>query len=177
GSLGGGLIMNAGAHGGELKEAVRRVGLVLDEKSLAWGAAQCGFAYRHSHFKDFASGRLVLTWAELELEPAPVAELKARMDEVLNKRKASQPLELPNAGCVFKNPEQGSAGRMIEECGLKGLQRGGAQISPLHANFVVNLGGAKAADILGLMAEAKAAVKERFGVELREEVLVLGEDA
>lgn len=177
GSLGGGLVMNAGAHGGELKPAVRRVGLVLDGEPKAWAAEECGFAYRHSAFKGYAPGRLILTWAELELAPAPVEELKAAMDSALAKRKASQPLELPNAGCVFKNPDSGPAGRLIEECGLKGRRLGGAQISPLHANFVVNLGGARASDILGLMAEAKAEVARRFGVELKEEILVLGEDA
>lgn len=177
GSLGGALVMNAGAHGGEMRLVVRRVGLVLDGRPFVWETDVCGFAYRHSRFREMGSCGLVLTWAELDLEPAPVEELKRVMDEALAKRKASQPLDLPNAGCVFKNPGEGSAGRMIEDCGLKGRRLGGAQISALHANFVVNTGGASAADILGLMREAKAAVLERFGVELREEVLVLGEDA
>ncbi|HTB23236.1 MAG TPA: UDP-N-acetylmuramate dehydrogenase [bacterium] len=177
GSLGGGLVMNAGAHGGEMKQVVRRVGLVADGAPQVWSAEDCGFAYRHSRFKEFAPGSLVLTWAEMELKSAPVEELKRRMDEALAKRKASQPLGLPNAGCVFKNPAGDSAGRMIEACGLKGRRRGGAEISAVHANFVVNAGGAAAADVLGLMAEARAAVQERFGVALLDEVLVLGEDA
>jgi UDP-N-acetylmuramate dehydrogenase len=177
GSLGGALVMNAGAHGGEMKQVVRSVGLVLDGKPGTWPAEACGFAYRHSRFKDMPHGSLVLTWAEMELKPAPVEELKLRMDEALAKRKASQPMGIPNAGCVFKNPEGDSAGRMIEACGFKGRRHGGAEISPVHANFVVNTGGAKASDVLDLMEEARAAVKARFGVTLLNEVLVLGEDA
>lgn len=179
GSLGGALVMNAGAHGGEMKQVVRSVGLVLDGRPETWPAEACGFAYRHSRFKDkdLAHGALVLTRAEMELTPAPVEGLKLRMDEALAKRKASQPLGIPNAGCVFKNPEGDSAGRMIEACGLKGRRHGGAEISPVHANFVVNTGGAKASDVLDLMEEARAAVKARFGVTLLNEVLVLGEDA
>jgi UDP-N-acetylmuramate dehydrogenase len=169
--------MNAGAHGGEMKQVVRSVGLVLDGRPATWGPEACGFAYRHSRFKDFPAGSLVLTWAEMELTPAPVEALKLRMEEALAKRKASQPLGLPNAGCVFRNPEGDSAGRMIEACGLKGRRRGGAEISPVHANFVVNAGGATAADVLGLMEEARSAVRARFGVDLLNEVLVLGEDA
>jgi UDP-N-acetylmuramate dehydrogenase len=177
GSLGGALVMNAGAHGGEMKQVVRRVGLVLDGSPAVWPAQDCGFAYRHSRFKERPLGSLVLTWAEMELLPAPVEGLKLRMDEALAKRKASQPLGLPNAGCVFKNPEGDSAGRMIEACGLKGRRLGGAEISPVHANFVVNAGGAKASDVLALMDLAKTEVQARFGVELRKEILVLGEEA
>lgn len=177
GSLGGGLVMNAGAHGGELAQVVRRVGLVLDGRTEALDAQDCGFAYRHSRFKEAAPGSLVLTWAELQLRPAEPAELKRRMDEALARRRASQPIDLPNAGCVFKNPQGDSAGRLVEACGLKGLRRGGAQISPLHANFVVNTGSASAEDVLGLMQDARAAVRERFAVELADEILVLGEAA
>jgi UDP-N-acetylmuramate dehydrogenase len=174
GSLGGGLVMNAGAHGGELKDVVTRVGGVQHGELKTWSMEECGFVYRSSAFKN--SG-CVLLWAEMDLQEADVNSLKAAMDHALSSRQASQPLELPNAGCVFKNPEGGSAGRMIDEAGLKGTKLGGAQISEKHANFVVNLGGAKAADVLGLMAQARAAVKAKFGVDLKDEVLVLGEDA
>ena len=176
GSLGGGLVMNAGAHGGEMKDVVQQVGLVQAGTLKVLAAADCGFAYRHSAFKQAAPGSLVLLWAELKLQPAPVEELKAKMDEALAKRKASQPLELPNAGCVFKNPEGASAGRLIEEAGLKGRQHGGAQISEKHANFVVNTGGATASDVLALMQAAREAVKARTGVELKDEILILGAD-
>ena len=174
GSLAGGLVMNAGAHGGEMKDVVTRVGALENGELKAIAAADCGFVYRNSRFKH--SG-IVLLWAEMQLQPAPVEELKAAMDEALAKRKASQPQDLPNAGCVFKNPEGQSAGRLIEQAGLKGLRLGGAQISEKHANFVVNTGGAKASDVLGLMARARQAVQEKFGVSLMDEVLVLGEDA
>ena len=177
GTLGGGLVMNAGAHGGELKDVVQRVRLVLDGQAQDWSAQDCGFAYRHSRFKELAPGRCVIVGAELALKPCDVAALKAQMDEALAKRKASQPLELPNAGCVFKNPEGASAGKLIEDCGLKGRQQGGARISEKHANFVVNGGGAKAADVLVLMAEAKQAVLQRYGGTLKEDILILGVDA
>jgi UDP-N-acetylmuramate dehydrogenase len=177
GTLGGGLVMNAGAHGGELKDVVRRVQLVLDGGLCEWGAEDCGFGYRHSRFKELAPGAAIILGAELGLRPGDADALKARMDEALAKRKASQPLALPNAGCVFKNPEGVSAGRLIEDCGLKGRQLGGARISEKHANFVVNTGGAKAAEVLALMAEAKQAVRLKHGVELKEEILILGVDA
>lgn len=176
GSLGGGLVMNAGAHGGEMKAVVRRVRLMLDGGIQAWDAGRCAFSYRHSAFKDLEPGRCILLGAELELRPEPVEALKARMDEALAKRKASQPLELPNAGCVFKNPEGASAGRLIDAAGLKGRRRGGAMISDKHANFVVNTGSATAADVLELMREARDAVRERDHVELVAEILVLGID-
>jgi UDP-N-acetylmuramate dehydrogenase len=177
GSLAGGLVMNAGAHGGELKQVVRSVSLLLDGRPQRWDAADCGFAYRHSRFKELEPGRLVLTGAVLELRTEPVEALKRTMEEALAKRKASQPLDQPNAGCVFKNPEGASAGRLIEEAGLKGRRLGGAMISDKHANFVVNLGGAKAQDVLGLMRAARDAVRERAGVELKDEILVLGVEA
>jgi UDP-N-acetylmuramate dehydrogenase len=177
GTLGGGLVMNAGAHGGELKDVVRSVSLVLDGKAVEWSAADCGFAYRHSRFKELAPGRAVLTGADMELQAGSAEALKVRMDEALEKRRATQPLDLPNAGCVFKNPPQASAGRLIEEAGLKGRRQGGACISEKHANFVVNEGGAKAADVLALMETARAAVKAKSGVDLAPEILILGEDA
>lgn len=174
GSLGGGLVMNAGAHGGEMKDVVTQVGGIEGGVLKQWPASDCGFVYRNSRFKN--SG-IVLLWAEMQMQEAPVADLKAAMDHALDARKASQPLDLPNAGCVFKNPEGQSAGRLIEQAGLKGTRMGGAQISEKHANFVVNTGGASASDVLGLMAKARVAVKEKFGVDLMDEVLVLGEDA
>ena len=133
----------------------------------------CGFEYRHSKFKGAAT---LLLWAELQLRQAEPAELQARMEEALAKRRATQPLDLPNAGCVFKNPVGASAGRLIDECGLKGRRIGGAEISAVHANFVVNTGAARAADVLALMEEARRVVFEKKGVRLEDEVLVVGED-
>lgn len=174
GTLGGGLVMNAGAHGGELKDVVRRVGLWLEGRREVWEAERCGFAYRTSAFRGLPGA--VLLWAELEMAGAPVDGLKARMDGYLAGRRASQPMEPANAGCVFKNPPGDSAGRLVEACGLKGRRLGEAEISSKHANFVVNTGGARARDVLGLMEQARQAVRERFGVELEDEILVLGED-
>lgn len=174
GSLGGGLVMNAGAHGGELSQVVTRIGLLEGSQVRDMDASDAGFEYRNSRFKN--SGVLLL-WAEMQLKEGDVAEIGRHMDEVLSKRKASQPLSLPNAGCVFKNPAGQSAGRLIEEAGLKGLREGGAQISELHANFVVNVGGAKARDVLTLMTTARDTVREKFDVSLENEVLVVGEEA
>lgn len=178
GSVGGGLVMNAGAHGGELKDVVLRVRVLVDGEAQDWIPQRCGFGYRHSAFKGAGPGGPIVLGAEFQLSPAPVEALKARMDEALAKRKASQPLQLPNAGSVFKNPEGlPAAGRLIEQAGLKGSSVGGARISEKHANFVVNAGGASAADVLALMEVARRAVKEAFGVELKDEVLVLGVEA
>jgi UDP-N-acetylmuramate dehydrogenase len=174
GSLGGGLVMNAGAHGGELSQVVTKIGLLEDGAIKEIGPSEAGFEYRNSRFKN--SGVLLL-WAEMDLKEGNPAEISRHMEEVLAKRKASQPIHMPNAGCVFKNPPGNSAGRLIEEAGLKGLQEGGAQISELHANFVVNLGGAKAGEVLALMQTAREAVQKKFGVTLENEVLVVGEDA
>ncbi len=173
GTLGGALVMNAGAHGQELKDVVRRVGAWEDGTLKELSAADCGFEYRSSRFKGAST---LLLWAELELRPGNVDALKATMDTILKKRRETQPLELPNAGCVFKNPPQQSAGRLIEQAGLKGAQVGGARVSDLHANFVVNTGGASATDVLTLMARMRQSVSEKFGVDLQDEVLVIGED-
>jgi UDP-N-acetylmuramate dehydrogenase len=173
GSLGGGLVMNAGAHGGELSQVVRSVGLLRGGEVKSIPASEAGFEYRNSRFKN--SGDLLL-WAEMELKAGDAAEIERVMQEALSKRKASQPIHLPNAGCLFKNPAGQSAGRMIEEAGLKGSCEGGAQVSELHANFVVNAGGAKAKDVLALMELTRAKVKEKFGVVLDNEVLIVGED-
>ncbi len=172
GSLGGGLVMNAGAHGGQLADVVRKIGFIDAGELKEIGPEEAGFEYRNSRFKN--SG-LLLLWADMELKAGDKAAIEARMEEVLAKRKATQPLELPNAGCVFKNPAGNSAGRLIEQAGLKGRRQGGAMISELHANFVVNMGGAKAAEVLALMDEARRAVKEKFNVYLENEVLVVGE--
>jgi UDP-N-acetylmuramate dehydrogenase len=177
GSVGGGLVMNAGAHGGEMKDVVSRVRVLVDGQPEDWSAEQCGFAYRHSAFKGVEPGRLIALGAQFRLTPAEPEALKARMDEALAKRKASQPLEWPNAGSVFKNPPGQAAGALIEQCGLKGLSRGGAQISEKHANFVVNKGGATAADVQWLMQAARDAVRQKFDVELVDEVLTLGVQA
>lgn len=173
GTVGGGLVMNAGAHGQELSQVTRRIGYLDKGEVREMGPEEAGFEYRNSRFKN--SG-LILLWAELELKVGNSAEIEKRMKEMLLKRKISQPQGVPTAGCVFKNPAGAeSAGRLIEQCGLKGLSQGGAAISNVHANFMVNQGTAKASDVLALMKKARQAVKEKFNVDLADEILIVGE--
>jgi UDP-N-acetylmuramate dehydrogenase len=174
GSVGGAVVMNAGAHGQELSETCRNIGVLEKGRVCAIPAAQAGFTYRGSRFKQ---GGAWILWAEFALRSDDPAVIEGRMAEVLGKRRASQPLNLPNAGCVFKNPQGESAGRLIEASGLKGLRRGGAEISEVHANFVVNQGGASASDVLWLMEKAREAVRNKQGVDLENEIQVLGVDA
>jgi UDP-N-acetylmuramate dehydrogenase len=119
----------------------------------------------------------VILSALLEVRPAPKSTVAATIEELLARRAATQPLDVPSCGSVFKNPPGGYAGRLIEAAGLKGERHGGAQISPLHANFIVNTGGATAADVLALIGHARAAVRLRTGVLLEPEVRIWGRGA
>ena len=170
GSLGGGILMNAGAYGGEMKDVVISV-RYLDAAGAVRETAEPGFAYRRSRFSD--SGEIVLG-AVLRLEPDAPDAIAARMAELWEKRSASQPLSLPSAGSTFKRPATGYAAAMIDGAGCKGLAVGGAQVSEKHAGFVVNRGGATAADVKALMAEVQRRVLEKYGVELQPEVRFLG---
>ncbi len=171
GSLGGGILMNAGAYGGEMKDVVVSV-RYLDAEGAVRETAEPGFAYRHSRFSD--SGEIVLG-AVLRLRPDAPDAIAARMAELWEKRSASQPLSLPSAGSTFKRPATGYAAAMIDGAGCKGLAVGGAQVSEKHAGFVVNRGGATAADVKALMAEVQRRVLEKYGVELQPEVRFLGD--
>ena len=170
GSLGGGILMNAGAYGGEMKDVVVSV-RYLDAAGAVRETAEPGFAYRHSRFSD--SGEIVLG-AALRLRPDAPDAIAARMAELWEKRSASQPLSLPSAGSTFKRPATGYAAAMIDGAGCKGLTVGGAQVSEKHAGFVVNRGGATAADVKALMAQVQRRVLEKYGVELQPEVRFLG---
>ena len=170
GSLGGGILMNAGAYGGEMKDVVVSV-RYLDAAGAVRETAEPGFAYRHSRFSD--SGEIVLG-AVLRLRPNAPDAIAARMAELWEKRSASQPLSLPSAGSTFKRPATGYAAAMIDGAGCKGLAVGGAQVSEKHAGFVVNRGGATAADVKALMAQVQRRVLEKYGVELQPEVRFLG---
>ena len=170
GSLGGGILMNAGAYGGEMKDVVVSV-RYLDAAGAVRETAEPGFAYRHSRFSD--SGEIVLG-AALRLRPDAPDAIAARMAELWEKRSASQPLSLPSAGSTFKRPATGYAAAMIDGAGCKGLSVGGAQVSEKHAGFVVNRGGATAADVKALMAQVQRRVLEKYGVELQPEVRFLG---
>ena len=171
GTVGGGVWMNAGAYGSDWAQILVRA-LVVDGGGAAWRTpAELGLRYRHS---DLRHGEVVAR-AEFRLEPRPVAEIKATIADLQARRKAAQPTNKRTFGSVFKNPEHElSAGRMLEASGLKGHRIGGAVISPRHANFVENAGGATSTDALALVQEARRRALEQFGVELRHEVELLG---
>ena len=172
GTIGGGVWMNAGAYGGEFAGVLERA-LVATADGSGWlTPAELGLSYRHSELRH---GQVVLR-AELRLRPRPPDEIKAEVRELNTRRKEAQPTNRRTFGSVFKNPEHElSAGRMLEACGLKGHRIGGAQISPKHANFIENAGGATTADALALMAEARRRASEQFGIRLQHEVEFLGE--
>jgi UDP-N-acetylmuramate dehydrogenase len=171
GTAGGGVRMNAGAYGSDWKAIVERA-LVVDAAGARWlSNSELDLAYRHSVLQP---GQVVAV-VEFRLVPRLPAEVKAIVADLLAQRKATQPTTKRTFGSVFKNPRlELGAGRMIEECGLKGHRIGGALISPRHANFIENAGGARAVDALALMAEARRRVLERFGVVLEREVELLG---
>ena len=172
GTIGGGVWMNGGAYGGDFAGVLERA-LVATAVGAGWlTPAELGLSYRHSELRH---GQVVLG-AELRLGPRPSEEIKAEVRELNARRKAAQPTNRRTFGSVFKNPaHELSAGRMLESCGLKGHRIGGAQISPKHANFIENADGARTADALALMAEARRRAHEQFGVRLEHEVEFLGE--
>ena len=171
GSVGGGVTMNAGAYGGELVQVLDSV-TVLDRQGQEHviPAADCGLGYRRSIF---SGGDYLIVEARFRLSHGDPADIEARMKELAAKRKEKQPLEYPSAGSTFKRPEGYFAAALIDQCGLKGMTVGGAQVSEKHAGFVINRGGATCADILALVEQIKAVVKERTGVELELEVKIL----
>jgi len=175
GTVGGALAMNAGCYGGETWPIVRKV-LTIDRsgaiREREKGEYEIG--YRHCHLRSDSEEWFVAAW--FALEKGDGAASTARIRELLAKRMATQPLQLPNAGSVFRNPPGDHAARLIEACGLKGLARGGARVSEKHANFIVNPeGAARAADIEGLILEVKRIVLEKTGVDLVPEVRIVGE--
>ena len=171
GSVGGGVVMNAGAYGGEMAQVLVSVtALDLDGNIQTIPAEHCGLGYRKSIFSD--GQRLVLE-ARFQLESGDPDTIRARMDELAAKRKEKQPLEYPSAGSMFKRPEGYFAAALIDQCGLKGFAVGGAQVSEKHAGFVVNRGGATCADVLELVRQVQARVLEQTGVTLKMEVKVL----
>ena len=171
GTAGGGVWMNAGAYGGDWSGILKRA-LVVDGDGPQWRTAdELGLSYRHS---DLEQGQVVAR-VEFRLTPRPPSEIKAIVADLQAQRKAAQPTNKRTYGSVFKNPDHElSAGRMLEACGLKGHRIGGAQISPRHANFIENADGARSADAIALMTEARRRAWEQFGVELQHEVEFLG---
>ena len=171
GTAGGGVRMNAGAYGSDWSGILVRA-LVVSAEGTGWLTPdELGLDYRHSHVRpDQVVARL-----EYRLTPRPVAEIKAEVADLIARRKATQPTNRRTFGSVFKNPPgELGAGRMLELCGLKGHAIGGAVVSPRHANFIENAGGATSEDCLALMREARRRAREQFGVELEHEVILLG---
>lgn len=172
GSLGGAVSMNAGAYGGEMKDVVISTSYLDDRLELktVHGDAH-EFSYRHSMF---SGTPFVILDSRLSLSPGDGDEIRRRMDELVEKRRASQPLDKPSAGSTFKRPETGYAAAMIDQAGLKGFQIGGAAVSVKHAGFVVNLGGATFDDVRRVMAHIQETVYSKFGVRLEPEVKMIG---
>jgi UDP-N-acetylenolpyruvoylglucosamine reductase len=171
GTAGGGVRMNAGAYGREWRDVLIDAVVVDASGPRTLSVEQLGLSYRHSNL---APGQVVAR-ARFRLEPSSTDAVKEKAAELLAQRKATQPTNKRTFGSVFKNPDEGpGAGRMIEECGLKGHRIGGAIVSPRHANFIENADGATTADCIAVMAEARTRVHERFGVALEHEVQFLG---
>jgi UDP-N-acetylmuramate dehydrogenase len=172
GTVGGGLVMNAGAFGGEMARVVRLVhGIRENGERAALTRDEVGFAYRRTSLPP----RFIITRVDFELSHGDHATLRARVAELHDKRASRQPRELPNAGSIFKNPPGHFAGRLLETAGLKGLRVGGAAFSCRHANFIVNLGGARAEEVRELIEIARAKVREATGVSLETEVKMVGD--
>lgn len=173
GSIGGAIRMNAGAYGGEMKDIVKDV-TVLNEKGeiSVLTNEECEFSYRHSRFTD---SKEIVIKVTLELPLGNEAEIKAKMDEYDQSRREKQPLNLPSAGSTFKRGSDFITAKLIDECGLKGYTSGDAQVSTLHAGFVVNLGNATAQDVLNVVSHVKQVVLEKTGKQIELEVELLGE--
>ena len=170
GTVGGGVYMNAGAYGGEICQVCTQVG-VMDfagnQKLLP--NEEMGFSYRHSRIQQ---EKLIVLFADFQLQPQPEVAIREKMQQLQAKRRGSQPLDLPSAGSAFKRPATGYAAAMIDQAGLKGFQIGGAAVSEKHAGFVVNLGGATAADVRLLLEAVADRVEKAHGVRLEPEIRI-----
>ncbi len=174
GTVGGAVWANAGAHGGETAAVLSTATVLLaDGTEAVLAAAELDFRYRHSRFKDNPA-EIVLA-AAFHLEPADPATIAARLDEIRRWRREHQPLGLPSAGSVFRNPPGDSAGRLIDSLGLKGRRIGGAVVSEKHANFIVNDRKGTASDVRRLVEVVRAEVRDRLGVELVLEIELAGD--
>ena len=170
GSMGGAVCMNAGAYGGEMRQVVTEVTALYPDGIRRFTGDQAEFAYRHSRFLE--DGAVVLG-AAVRLTPDDPAAIRQRMDDLMARRRASQPLEWPSAGSTFKRPEGYYAGTLIDQTGLKGLTVGGAQVSEKHAGFVINTGSATCADVRELIRRVQEAVYKAHGVRLEPEVRII----
>lgn len=173
GSIGGGIVMNAGAYGGEMKQIVQMV-RVMDKEGeiLTLDNDTMEFGYRTSIIRNRP---FIVLGVVLKLTPGNKDEISAKMEELMKQRKSKQPLEYPSAGSTFKRPEGYYAGKLIMDAGLRGYRIGGAQVSEKHCGFVINSGGASAADIREVIEEVQERVRDRFHVRLEPEVIFLGD--
>lgn len=173
GSVGGAVYMNAGAHGSDVSRILKQAEVILDTGELVTMQAEdLQYAYRHSILQTMPG---IVTEAVFELQVGERKEIAGAMAAYRDRRLRTQPLQLACAGSVFRNPEGGFAAKLIEEAGLKGKRVGGAEISKLHANFIVNTGDATAEDVLTLIGEVQLIVQKQYGISLVPEVLVMGE--
>ncbi|MCR5591079.1 MAG: UDP-N-acetylmuramate dehydrogenase [Lachnospiraceae bacterium] len=175
GSVGGAIVMNAGAYGGEIKDVASSVTLldIMTGEVLTRSAEEMEFGYRTSIVKQYP---YIVLEACFELSAGDKAEIKEKMDDLARRRREKQPLEYPSAGSTFKRPEGYFAGKLIEDAGLKGFSAGGASVSEKHCGFVINKGDATSSDIISVIRTVRSKVAEKFGVTLEPEVVMLGED-
>ena len=173
GTVGGGLVMNAGAYGGEMRQVVRKAGLLMPDGTMRdCSGEEMEFGYRTSLLRRIPAAALR---AEFELTPGDPAAIRAKIADLAAQRRAKQPLEYPSAGSTFKRPEGYFAGKLIMDAGLAGYSIGGAQVSEKHCGFVINRGGATSAQIRALIEDVQHKVYEAAGVRLEREVIFLGE--
>ena len=173
GTIGGAMVMNAGAYGGEMKDVVTAVTVLTKEGEIkTLSGEEMNFRYRGSVVED--EGYIVLE-AVMELKEGNLEEIQTRMEELSLQRRTKQPIEYPSAGSTFKRPEGYFAGKLIQDANLRGYQVGGAQVSEKHCGFVINAGGATAADVMQLMQDVSDKVEMQFGVALEPEVKRIGE--
>lgn len=174
GTLGGAIVMNAGAYGGEMKDIVKSVDVITDAgEKLTIDGADCDFGYRHSVIQEHPGW--VVTRVAIALSPGDHEVIEAEMNELNRRRREKQPLNYPSAGSTFRRPEGYFAGKLIQDAGMKGFRVGGAMVSDKHSGFVVNVDDATAEDVLAVIHAVQDKVKEKFGVELQTEVITIGE--
>ena len=172
GTVGGGVVMNAGAYGGEMKQVVTKVRVVNQSgEIMELDNSTMEFGYRYSTIRNKP---IVVTEVTFQLKEGKAEEIKAVMDDLAARRREKQPLEYPSAGSTFKRPEGYYAGELIMNAGLRGYRIGGAQVSDKHCGFIVNMGNATATDIMDVIRDAQDCVKEKFNVDLEPEVVFLG---
>ena len=173
GSLGGAVYMNAGAHGSDMSEVLEKVHVLFEDGTVAWlSKEEMEFSYRTSILQKKRPG--IVLEAVFQLKSGNRDEIVAKMQENKNYRKDTQPYNLPCAGSIFRNPLPYYAGQLVQDAGLKGYSIGGAQISPMHGNFIVNTGNGKAEDVLALIQHIKGTIYQQFGINIETEVEIIG---